>query len=150
MPTYVAQPSTQTYPPFTIPTVSPGIACYSWGSYTPYVDAPTLNVEHAEAIPADGTAGRQFAVRSFSGTMDNSSAITWETRFPSVPSTINVRLQGAVRDVAAEYFDLDTSTNAAGEVRSIALGVTKVNFLRIKVVTSTGGTSPTIVAKFIV
>lgn len=147
MPAYVAQPSVQTYPPFTIQTISPGVECYSWGSYTPYVDAPNLNVEHAETIPANGTAGSQFAVRSFAGKETNSSAITWQTILTGA-TVVDIRLQGATRDIASEYFDLDKSTVAAGEARSVSLGSQKVNFLRIKVVTTT--TAGTIIAKFTV
>lgn len=149
MPTYVAQPSTQTYPPFTIPSVSPGIECYSWGSYTPYADAPTLQVEHQEAMPANGTAGTQFALYSFAGTQSNSGAITWETIYGGTVSAVNIVLQGATRDIDSEYFTIDTSTNASGEVRTKQLGSQKVNFLRIKVVSSTN-TSGTLIAKFVV
>lgn len=149
MPTYVAQPSTQIYPPFTIPSVSPGIACYSWGSYTPYADAPTINAEHQEAMPANGTAGTQFSVRSFGGMTQNSSAIVWETIFGGTVSAANIVLQGAIRDIEGEYFTIDTSTNASGEVRTVTLGTQKPNFLRIKVISSTN-TSGTLIAKFVV
>ena len=105
--------------------------------------------EFSEAMPANGTAGRQFSVRAFAGLNQNSPAIDWETSFPSAPATVNIVLQGALIDEDAAYFTLDTSTNAAGENRTVALGQSRVNFLRIKLVSSTGGTSPTIIAKFL-
>jgi hypothetical protein len=148
MPQYVAEPSVQTYPPFTIKAIVPGKNNYSWGTYTPYVDAPNLNVEHAEPMPANGTAGRQFSMRSYAAGQNNSPAITWEVEYPSAPATISIHLEGALRDIDAEYFQLDTSTNIAGDLRFVALGAASVNFLRIKVITSTGGTAPTIIAKF--
>jgi hypothetical protein len=148
MPAYQAQPSTQTYPPFTISAISPGIENYSWGLYTPYADAPTLNVEHAENMPANGTAGKQFALYSYAGKQQNSGAIQWETILTGT-SACSIVLQGATRDLDAEYFTLDTSTNAAGEARAVTLGTQKVNFLRVKVVSSTN-TGGTIIAKFTV
>jgi hypothetical protein len=42
-------------------------------------------------------------------------------------------------DVDAEYAAVDTSTNAAGEARTVA-GV-RANFLRIKVISATGGST---------
>lgn len=231
MPAYVAEPAVQTYPPFTIQSISPGVECYSFGSsaagynsaasqaavtnysitsnvvtftlsygftsqfaanrtvvisgvaapddflnntYT-IASVPTttsitvplthsnvtstaivglavqsaqpLTAENAETIPANGTAGAQFAVRSFPGTQQNSGAITWETILTGA-TVVDIRLQGAVRDVDSEYFDVDKSTVAAGEARTVSLGSTKVNFLRIKVVSTT--TAGTIIAKFVV
>lgn len=112
----------------------------------------SLNRETAEAIPADNTAGRQFAIRTAIQGADtqNSVAISWETEYPSAPDTVEVHLEGAIRDVGAEYFQLATSTNAAGDFQTVNWGASKVNFLRVKVVSSTGGTAPTIISKFLV
>jgi hypothetical protein len=46
-------------------------------------------------------------------------------------------LQGAMADVDAEYQTIDTTTNTAGEARTVT-GV-QAKFLRIKFVSSTGG-----------
>ena|SRR5258708_1302244 len=152
MPNYITEPTTNTWPPVTIPQAVPSLASYSFGRAAGYADAPTINTEFAETLPANGTAGRQFAIRTVIQGSDtqNAPAITWSTEFPSAPSTVAVDLEGAIRDVEAEYVKIDESTNAAGEVRTVAWGITKFNFLRIKVKTSTGGTLPTIIAKFIV
>jgi hypothetical protein len=67
--------------------------------------------------------------------------VRWQTIFGSNPSAINIRLQGAMADVDAEYTDVDTSTAIAGEART-AVGV-RARFLRVKKITSTGGTGLT-------
>lgn len=148
MPPYAAEPSVQTYPPFTISAVSPGIPNYSFGFYTPYVDAPNLQVEHAETLPTTATAGKQFALWSFAGTaLQMAREILWEVQYPGgAPATVDVRLQGAMRDVEAEYYDIDSTTNVAGEKKQVA--IFRVNFVRIKVQASTGSAT-TVIAKFL-
>ena len=96
---------------------------------------------NAETFPADGTAGSQFAVPEPSGFPDQGHTVRWQTIFGSNPSAINIRLQGASSDVDAEYTDVDTSTSLTGEARTVT-GV-RARFLRVKKVTSTGGTSLT-------
>src|SRR5207302_7224837 len=96
---------------------------------------------NAESFPADGTAGAQFAIPEPAGLADQTHAVRWQTIFGTAPTAINIRLQGAAADVDAEYADLDTSTATAGEARTVT-GV-RARFLRIKKVTSTGGTSLT-------
>jgi hypothetical protein len=234
MPSYITEPSVQTYPPVTIPQAVPTISCYSFGSLNEYLNnspvevaisfyaiatnvvtftivrnfarqfyvgetvvvsgiaspnnflngtytvvtagstsftaakthadvtttavsglgtsKQSLNRETAEAIPADGTAGRQFAIRTAIQGADtqNSVAISWEVEYPSAPSTVEVHLEGAIRDVDSEYFQLAKSTVAAGDFQTVNWGASKVNFVRVKVISSTGGTSPTIISKFLV
>ena len=96
---------------------------------------------NAETFPADGTAGSQFALPEPSGIVDQGHAVRWQTIFGSNPSAINIVLQGAAADVDAEYFLLDTSTATGGEARTVT-GV-RARFLRIKLVTSTGGSGLT-------
>jgi hypothetical protein len=67
--------------------------------------------------------------------------VRWQTIFGTAPSAINIRLQGAAADVDAEYWDLDTSTATAGEARTVV--TVRARFLRIKLVTSTGGAALT-------
>ena len=92
---------------------------------------------NGEAVPSSATAGSQFAVPHAAGIPDQSRAVRWQTLFSAAPSAINVSLQGAMADVDAEYKDIDASTNAAGEARTVT-GV-QANFLRIKVNSSTVG-----------
>jgi hypothetical protein len=50
-------------------------------------------------------------------------------------------LQGAINDVDAEYQLIDTSTQTAGEARTVAN--VQARFLRVRFVSSTGGTGLT-------
>jgi hypothetical protein len=94
-----------------------------------------------ESFPANGTAGAQFAIPEPAGLTDQSHTVRWQTIFGSAPSAINIRLQGAAADVDAEYADIDTSTATSGEARTV-IGV-RARFLRVKVVSSTGGSGLT-------
>jgi hypothetical protein len=96
---------------------------------------------NAEAFPADGTAGSQFAIPEPAGLTDQGHTVRWQTIFGTSPTAISIRLQGAMADVDAEFTDLDTSIATTGEARTI-IGV-RARFLRIKKVTSTGGASLT-------
>jgi len=96
---------------------------------------------NAESFPTNGTAGTQFAIPEPAGLPDQGHTVRWQTVFGTAPSAINIRLQGAIADVDGEYTDLDTSTNTSGEARTL-IGV-RAKFLRIKVISSTGGSSLT-------
>jgi hypothetical protein len=96
---------------------------------------------NAEAFPANGTAGSQFAIPEPAGLADQTHAVRWQTIFGTAPTAINITLQGATADVNSEYFAIDTSTATAGEARTVT-GV-RARFLRIIVNTSTGGASLT-------
>src|SRR3954466_8207148 len=80
-----------------------------------------------EAVPSSATAGSQFAVPHPAGFAESGRTIRWQTLFGVAPSAINVSLQGAIADVEAEYKDIDASTNATGEARTVT-GV-QANFL---------------------
>ena len=100
-----------------------------------------------EAFPAANTAGSQFAIPSYAGRADSGNAVRWQTIFGTAPTAVNIVLQGAMADVDAEYQTIDTTTNAAGEARTIPSsavpGIVQAKFLRIKVVSSTGGSGLT-------
>ena len=96
---------------------------------------------NAEAFPANGTAGAQFAIPEPAGMPDQGHTVRWQTIYGTAPSAVSVSLQGAAADVASEYFTIDTSTSTAGEARTVA-GV-RARFLRILVNSSTGGASLT-------
>jgi hypothetical protein len=103
---------------------------------------------NAEAVPASATAGSQFALPHPTGVPDQSRTVRWQTLFTVAPSAINVSLQGAMADVDAEYKDIDASTNAAGEARTVT-GV-QANFLRITVNSATVGSGAGFTAKLLV
>jgi hypothetical protein len=96
---------------------------------------------NAEAFPANGTAGSQFAIPEPAGLADQTHAVRWQTIFGTAPTAVNITLQGATADVNSEYFAIDTSTATAGEARTVT-GV-RARFLRIIVNSSTGGASLT-------
>lgn len=105
----------------------PGDVGYSWNN---------------EAFPGATTSGSQFALSTPGGyAPETGFAVRWQTIFGSAPSAVNIRLQGAMADVDAEYMDIDTSTNAAGEGRQVT-GI-QAKFLRIKLYSSTGGSGLT-------
>src|SRR5271169_6079400 len=74
---------------------------------------------NAESFPSDGTAGSQFAIPEPSGMPNQGHTVRWQTIFGTNPSAINIRLQGAMADVDAEFTDLDTSTATVGEARTV-------------------------------
>jgi hypothetical protein len=94
-----------------------------------------------EAFPGAATSGTQFALPSFTGTNDPGTAVRWQTIFGTNPTAVSIILQGAMADVDAEYQQLDSSSAVTGEARTVT-GV-QAKFLRIRFVSSTGGTGLT-------
>jgi hypothetical protein len=92
--------------------------------------------------PSPGQASQQFALAEYSGDPDQSRTIRWQTLFGTAPTAANIALQGALQDIDAQYFTLDTSTNTSGESRAVA-GV-RTKFLRAKLVSITGGSGLTV------
>lgn len=92
--------------------------------------------------PSAGQASQQFALPDYSGRGDQGRTVRWQTIFGSAPSAISITLQAAIDDVDAHYQTIDTSTNTAGEART----VTAVNakFLRAKLTSITGGSGVTV------
>ena len=94
-----------------------------------------------EAFPGGALAGSQLAIPSYAGQPDSGTAVRWQTIFGTVPTAVSLVLQGAMADVDAEYQTIDTTTNTAGEARTVT-GV-QAKFLRIKFNSSTGGSGLT-------
>jgi len=94
-----------------------------------------------EAFPGSAQAGSQFAIPSFAGLPDGGTAVRWQTIFGTAPTAVSMALQGAMADVDSEYQTIDTTTNTAGEARTVT-GV-QAKFLRIKFTSSTGGSGLT-------
>ncbi len=90
-----------------------------------------------EAFPGSAQAGSQFAIPSYAGRPDTGTAVRWQTIFGTAPTAVSLVLQGAMADIDAEYQTIDTTTNTAGEARTVT-GV-QTRFLRIRFVSSTGG-----------
>jgi hypothetical protein len=94
-----------------------------------------------ETFPGSGQAGTQFALPSFTGLPDGGTAVRWQTIFGTAPTAVNLVLQGAMSDIDSEYQTIDTTTNTAGEARTVAS--VQARFVRIKFVSSTGGSGLT-------
>ena len=94
-----------------------------------------------ETFPGSAQAGSQFAIPSYAGQPDSGTSVRWQTIFGTAPSAISMVLQGAMADVDSEYQTVDTTTNVAGEARTVS-GV-QAKFLRIKFTSSTGGSGLT-------
>jgi len=94
-----------------------------------------------ETFPGSAQAGSQFAIPSFAGQPDTGYAVRWQTIYGTAPTAVSLQLQGAMADVDAEYFVIDSTTAAAGEARTVN-GV-QARFLRIKFLSSTGGSGLT-------
>jgi hypothetical protein len=94
-----------------------------------------------ETFPSGAEAGSQFAIPSYAGLPDAGKAVRWQTIYGTAPSAVNLVLQAALVDVDAQYQTIDTTTNTAGEGRTVT-GV-QANFLRIKFISSTGGSGLT-------
>lgn len=100
-----------------------------------------------ETLPSTATAGKKFSVDSANLSTNGQRGITWFTLFSGSPSTVTVNLQGADVDQDSEYTTVDSSSNAAGESRSLA----NVNYQFYRVqAASTGGTSQLVAAAIMV
>jgi hypothetical protein len=94
-----------------------------------------------EAFPGGATAGSQFAMPSYAGQPNVGTAVRWQTVFGSAPTAVNLVLQAAMADIDAEYQTIDTTTAIAGEGRTVPS--VQAKFLRVRFVSSTGGTGLT-------
>jgi hypothetical protein len=83
---------------------------------------------------SSGDIGFSFNNETFPGS-------GWQTVFGTAPTAVNMVLQGAINDVDAEYQTLDTTTVVGGEARTVAN--VQARFLRVRFVSSTGGTGLT-------
>lgn len=164
MPAYIVEPTTSQGPEtgqanqkqVTIPVLTPSIPGYSFGRAQGYNDAPNQGADVGDAFAV--AKGRQFAIRAgFSAQSQNSPAIGIELTTPSAPTTFSVTIEGAFNDLDSEYFPLPAESpdftpnplTAVGKF-TFPLGHTRVNFIRANCTAFTGGTSPTLVVKFVV
>lgn len=94
-----------------------------------------------ETFPGSAQAGSQFAIPSFTGLPDGGTSVRWQTIFGSAPTAVSIALQGAMADIDSEYQTIDSTTNTAGEARTVT--AVQAKFLRIKFTSSTGGSGLT-------
>jgi hypothetical protein len=97
------------------------------------------NAEVAEVLTTT-YKGQQFAV--------SGNAISWAYTCPSAPSVIAIQLEGAIDDNDSEYTIIGSSeTTTSGYNEFFATLPEFVRFVRIHVTNSSGGSSPTLIAK---
>ena len=94
-----------------------------------------------ETFPGSAQAGSQFAIPSFTGLPDGGTSVRWQTIFGTAPTAVSIALQGAMADIDSEYQTIDSTTNTAGEARTVT--AVQARFLRIKFTSSTGGSGLT-------
>ncbi len=94
-----------------------------------------------ETFPGSAQAGSQFAIPSFTGLPDGGTSVRWQTIFGTAPTAVSIALQGAMADIDSEYQTIDSTTNTAGEARTVT--AVQAKFLRIKFTSSTGGSGLT-------
>jgi|GEM_PF-2338487 len=106
-----------------------------------YVPVP----EVAEALSAQKS--QAFAIQS---TIGRGYGITWGYTCPSAPSTIAIQLEGAINNNDAEYTLIGSSeTTTSGYNEFVAQLPNLVNFVRLNITATTGGTVPTIIGKIL-
>lgn len=104
---------------------------------TPQELSEALVVGKSRALAIQNTIGRGYG-------------ITWAYTLPSAPSTIAIQLEGAINDNDAEYTIIGSSqTTTTGYNTIIATVPELVNFVRLHVTGTTGGSSPTIIGKIL-
>jgi hypothetical protein len=92
--------------------------------------------------PAANTSSQQFSLPDLTGFPDQGRTIRWQTLFSSAPTSVNIALQTAEQDVDAQYAAVDSSTNTAGEARTVTS--VRAKFIRAKVTAISGGSGVTV------
>jgi hypothetical protein len=97
----------------------------------------TLVVGKSRAMAIQNTKGQGYG-------------ISWAYTCPSAPSTIAIQLEGAINENDAEYAIIGTSQTTTSGYNEITATVPElVNFVRLHVTATTGGSSPTLVGKIL-
>ncbi len=113
-----------------------GSAADAGQGYVPPAEvAETLGVQKSQAFAIQDSIGRGYG-------------ITWAYTLPSAPSTISIQLEGAVNNNDAEFTAIGSAvTTTTGYNEQIAQLPNLVNFVRLRVTATTGGSAPTIIGK---
>lgn len=108
--------------------------------YSSNVGVATTSIDAANLTSAFG-AGSEFALYLGQNQVPH---VTWQTAFSTAPSTVTVLLQASLDGL--NWFTIDTSTNTAGEIRTIS---GSFPFVRINNSVVTGGAGKTLTASFV-
>lgn len=94
-----------------------------------------------------GNKSRAFAIQN---TIGRGYGITWAYTCPSAPVSIAIQLEGAVNNSDSEFTIIGTSqTSTSGYNEIFATLPELVNFVRLRVTSTSGGTNPTIIGKIL-
>ena len=106
--------------------------------HVPVPEVPeTLAVQKSQAFAIQNAIGRGYG-------------ISWGYTCPSAPSTISIQLEGAENNNDSEFTLIGSAlTTTTGYNETFAQVPNLVNFVRLRVTATTGGTSPTIVGKLL-
>ena len=97
--------------------------------------------------PAAGPASQQVALPSYAGFPENGRAIRWQISFAAAPGSVNIQLQTAINDVAAQYAVPTGAAKMSSALTTgdnlVATGV-RANFVRAKAIAISGGAGVTV------
>jgi hypothetical protein len=119
-------------------------------------DAVVTIPEVAETL-VPNQAYQAFAIQKPVPRLAPEASITLNVKFPSAPASASWQVQGAINNVDAEYVDIFAGTAAgtfsdsgapAGLSSTVQFWPGTFRFIRFKDTGSSGGTSPTVIAKF--
>lgn len=100
----------------------------------------------ADTLTGSDQKSQQFAIQAAKG---QGRGISWDYSCPSAPGSIAIQLEGAITDTDADYAIIGTSQTTAAGGTIIASVPELVNFVRLHVTASSGGSTPTIVGKLL-
>jgi hypothetical protein len=123
-----------------------GTGTITYAATTPDVGTTACGGSIAVAVPEVAEALVQQAYLQFA---NDGYGFTWSYKCPSAPAALSVQLEGAIRDVDAEYAIIGTAQTNVNSGIVIATAPDLVNFVRINATTVTGGTNPTFIAKIL-
>jgi hypothetical protein len=120
------------------------------GTVTTTADSGTASSQMGYTAVALATGKSQaFAIQA-GQVLGGSYGVSWAYDCPSAPSSIAIQLEGAIHDTDAEYTLIGTSqTGVSGWTEVAAQIPNLINFVRLNITATTGGTQPTIVAKIL-
>jgi len=106
--------------------------------YVPVPEVPeVLAVQKSQAFAIQNAIGRGYG-------------ISWGYTCPSAPSAISVQLEGAENNNDSEFTLIGSAvTTTGGYNETFAQVPNLVNFVRLRVTSTSGGSSPTIIGKLL-
>jgi hypothetical protein len=139
----------------------PGDIFYAFGSVIrpgpsvasgqpPFTTGDPTITEVGETIGAARASERCALSQPQAASESGGRAITWEAEFDAVPTAATMTLEGAMRDVDAEYVTLDTNAviGVVATKSKMTYGVRQL-FLRLRLTAVTAGPATTMIGKIL-